>query len=99
VTHRLVYRPRAAQDLDNIYDWIANWADPESAREIVGRIEKRCEGLALFPNRGTPHPEVCEGLRTVVTGKAVIAYIVDGPEVVILHVKYGGQELRGSNLG
>jgi plasmid stabilization system protein ParE len=99
VVHRLVYRPKAAEDLERIYDWLADWTDPATARGIIDRIERRCEGLRHFPHRGTPHPEVRTNLRTIVEGKAVIAYTVEEQQVQIVHVKYGGQELREENLG
>jgi plasmid stabilization system protein ParE len=99
VPRKLVYRPRAAEDLDTIYDWIADYADPGTALGITGRIEAHCEKLVDFPERGTPRDDVRAGLRTTVIGKAVIAYMVDSAEVAIVHIKYGGQELREENLG
>ena len=95
---RLRFRPRAKQDLRRIYDFIAGFAGPASARGIIDGIEARCLTLLDYPNRGTPHPEIRRGLRTVPLGKAVIAYRVEDRDVVIVRVRYGGQQWLPNDL-
>ena len=90
---RLRFRPRANQDLRRIYLFIADFAGPASARAIVAAIEAHCRTLLDYPHRGTPHPELRPGLRTVPVGKAVVAYRVDNRDVIIVRVRYGGQQL------
>ena len=95
---RVVYRPRAAEDLDRIYDWIADFAGPDSAKRIVDGITKRCDSLRENPQRCRPRPELGEGIRTTVTGKAVIAIRVQGKDVEIVRVRYAGQQVLASDM-
>jgi toxin ParE1/3/4 len=90
---RLRFRPRAKQDLRRIYRFISDFAGPASARVIIAGIEAYCRTLLDYPHRGTPHPELRPGLRTVALGKAVIAYRVEVRDVIIVRVRYGGQQL------
>jgi plasmid stabilization system protein ParE len=39
------------------------------------------------------------GLRTIPHGKAVIAYVVEARQVVIVRVRYGGQQLEPADFG
>lgn len=94
MARRLRFRPRAKEDLDRIYDFIADFAGAPSAHRIQSEIEAQCRKLTTWPHRGTPHPEMRAGLRTVPCGKAVIAYLVEARDVVIVRVRYGGQQLR-----
>jgi len=95
---RLRFRPRAKQDLRRIYAFISDFAGPASARGIIAGIEAQCRTLLDYPHRGTPHPELRPGLRTVPLGKAVIAYRVEGRDVIILRIRYGGQQLFAEDM-
>jgi toxin ParE1/3/4 len=98
VARRLLLRPRARQDLDRIYDFIADYAGASSAGRITGKIEAQCRKLLVWPHRGTPHPELREGLRTIPCGKAVIAYLVGSQQIDIVRIRYGGQILGPEDL-
>jgi toxin ParE1/3/4 len=95
---RLRFRPRANQDLKRIYLFIADFAGPASARRIVAGIEAYCRTLLTYPNRGAPHSELGPGLRTVPLGKAVVAYRVENRDVIIVRVRYGGQQLQPEDV-
>ncbi len=84
--------------MNRIYDFIADFAGAATASRITSEIEDRCRGLLAWPHRGSPHPEFREGLRTVPVGKAVIAYLVEGSNVEVLRIRYGGQQLRAEDL-
>ena len=94
----LSYRPAAEADILNIYDSIADFADPQSANRITCEIRERCERLTDFPEQGTPRDDLRPGIRTVVIGKAVIAYRLENEDVVVVHIRYGGQEMRPERL-
>ena len=95
---RLRFRPRADQDLKRIYNFVADFAGSASARTIIAGIEAHCQTLLDYPRRGTPHPELRPGLRTVPLGKAVIAYRVENRNVIIVRIRYGGQQLRPQDV-
>ncbi len=98
MARRLLLRPRARQDLDRIYDFIAAYAGASSAARITEKIEAQCRKLLAWPHRGSPHPELREGLRTIPCGKAVIAYLVDRQQIVIVRIRYAGQTLGPEDM-
>ncbi len=94
MVHKVVFSEQAWRDADEIYDWIAGKADPETAEGYVGRIIAFCEALRDFPNRGSPREELAAGLRTTsFERKAVIAYMVEGQAVRILRVLHHGKDV------
>jgi toxin ParE1/3/4 len=94
VTHRVDFSETAWQDADEIYRWIADRADPQTAQHYVDRIIDYCSGLRNFPNRGTPRADLAPGMRTTVfEGRAVIVYVVQGNAVRILRILHKGRDL------
>lgn len=43
----------AEQDLESIYDYIAEFDSPANADYVLDRLMKAAEGLATFPERGS----------------------------------------------
>jgi len=94
VTHTVVYEPEARDDLFDIYDFIAERADPVTAFHYVERIQSSCECLATFPQRGTAADDIRPGLRFVGFERRVsIALTVAGDSIRILRVLYGGRDM------
>lgn len=90
----------ADADLDAIYRWIADRADPDTALRFVRRIRAACEQLADFPNRGTPHDDLVAGLRSIpFERRATIAYLVQGNEVRVARILYAGRDLTKELAG
>jgi toxin ParE1/3/4 len=97
---KIVYRPPALNDLRALYDWIDERSDAETARNYTRRLRDVCRNLSEFPNRGTPHPELMKGLRTVpFERRATIAYRVAGDEIEILRILHGGRDLDQALTG
>jgi toxin ParE1/3/4 len=87
VTQPVEWHALAKADLFDIYDWIAERADPETAFAYTSRIERRCQALRAFPHRGTPRNELESGLRTITFERRVlIAYRVEKDRVLILRL-------------
>lgn len=94
MAHRVEFSEIAWQDADEIYDWIADKADPETALGYLIRIHDFCYTLRDFPNRGAPRDDLAAGVRTTVfEGKAVIVYAVKGNEVQVLRILHRGRDL------
>jgi toxin ParE1/3/4 len=88
----LIYQPSARADLDSLYDWIADRADPHTAFGYVGRIQAACRALLDFPGRGTPRGELGPGLRSVsFERRATIHYRVTDDAVEIVRVLHKGR--------
>ena len=90
--HKIVFRPAAENDLNSLYNYIAERAGRAIAGRYIGRIEAACMRLADFPERGTKRNELLEGLRIIgFERRAAIAFIVEADTVRILRIFYGGQ--------
>ncbi|MBB1160882.1 type II toxin-antitoxin system RelE/ParE family toxin [Piscinibacter sp. SJAQ100] len=92
----VVYAPEAADQLEELYRYIAERRSPVVAERYTSAVIETCEGLALFPLRGVSREDIRPGLRvTHHGGRTVIAYAVDQEprRVSILGVLYGGQDL------
>jgi toxin ParE1/3/4 len=100
VALELVYLAPAQADLDALYDWIADGADPDTAHAYVGRVQAACRALLSFPGRGTPQDALSEGLRSVAfERRATIFYRVTGRTVEIVRVLGKGRNLQAAFEG
>lgn len=95
MTYTVRFAPEAADQLEALYRYVASSASPTVAADYVDAIVAHCEGLAVFPHRGTMRDDIRPGLRTSSYKKrAVIATFVDdeAEQITILGVFYGGQD-------
>ena len=97
MTHKVVWREAAGADLEALYDWIADCADPGIALRFTLRIEAACERLINFPRRGTPRDDLYPGLRSMPFERAVtIFYLVDNDEVQIVRILHAGRDVTSA---
>ncbi len=91
--YRVVFRPRAAADLFDLYSHIANKSGLKVAGAYVARIEAACLALETFPERGTRRGHILPGLRTMgFERRATILFQVLETEVAIIRVLHGGRD-------
>lgn len=84
---RLLKRPQAENDLDEIWWYIAQ-DNPSNADRFLDQIQERFLALADFPKMGTGRDDLKAGLRSHPVGNYLIFYLPlpDGIEVVrVLH--------------
>ena len=90
--HKIVFHRAAENDLEGIYEYIAERGSGRVAGQYIGQIEADCMKLADFPERGTKRHELLPGLRIVGFERtASIAFMVDADTVFIMRVLYGGR--------
>jgi plasmid stabilization system protein ParE len=93
MTHQVVFSPEALEQIADLYRYIASESSPGIALRYTEAIVSYCEGLSVFPLRGTKRDDVRAGLRiTHYKKRAVIAFAVGAEWVAILGVFYGGQD-------
>ncbi|WP_291824832.1 type II toxin-antitoxin system RelE/ParE family toxin [Bosea sp. (in: a-proteobacteria)] len=91
----IIVRPAAQQDLKEIYDWIADHASEATAIRFIRRIQSGYASLSDYPQRGTRREGLMTGLRTFgIDRRVTVAFRIDGQEVVILRILYGGRDLE-----
>ncbi|WIY83526.1 type II toxin-antitoxin system RelE/ParE family toxin [Propionimicrobium sp. PCR01-08-3] len=91
---RIVYSPRAREQLTDLYTWIADRSGfPDRAEGYVSAILDYCDGLTKFPFVGVARDDLRPGLRTIgFRRRVVIAFAVTDDTVEILGIYYGGRD-------
>jgi plasmid stabilization system protein ParE len=91
--YRVVFSPEAESQLVELYQYIAAQASPVTAARYTEAIVAHCERLQAFPHRGTPREDIRPGLRvTHYKGRCVVAFDVEGDQVSVLGIFYGGRD-------
>lgn len=97
---RVRLRPKANQELKDIYDWIVSESgQPQIAEKLLGRILDRCESLGEFPMQGRARDDLKQGVRILPFERtAVIAYRILSDEVEVINIFYAGRDYETSLL-
>jgi len=90
---RVLIRPKADDDLEEIYAWIAR-DDPAAAERHIRRLVAAALGLRHYPERGTARPEIGEGARSLVVVRYLILYRICENFVEIVRFIHGARDLR-----
>ena len=94
MTHRVVFSPEASEDLLGLHDYIAARSGGVQALRCIERIERWCEGLRRFPERGFVRDDIRSGVRVMGFERRVtIAFRVLPDTVTILRILYSGRDL------
>ena len=92
MSHRIRFHPLVERDLDEITNWIIDYAGREAAGRRLAEIRETIAGLADVPHRGSLRNEIAPGLRAIPAGRmAVVSFTVDDEarEVYVQAVTYG----------
>lgn len=71
-SRHVVFRREALQQLEELYDYIADAGSAENAARYTNAIVTYCDGLSHFPRRGTARDDIRPGLRTIGYRKRVV---------------------------
>ncbi len=97
--YKVVFAPRAEEQLDHLYMYIALSSGETRADHYVGSIVTQCLSLATFPERGTKRDDIRPNLRTMGYNRsATIAFSINHSiaTVTILGVFYDGQNYEAA---
>jgi toxin ParE1/3/4 len=86
--------PRAAQDLDEVLEYIAEHR-PLTAKSVAARIREKLELLAKQPLLGEHSPEFGSDYRRFTVERWVILYKLEGGAVEIHRIVDGARDLGG----
>jgi plasmid stabilization system protein ParE len=89
---KVIIRGKAADDLDQIYSWIAK-DNPRAARDMVLRVHDRIARLELEALAHMGRPGRVEGTRELVEYPYIVVYQVaaERTEIIILSVIHGAR--------
>jgi toxin ParE1/3/4 len=94
VVDKVVLSPRALEDLQSIFLYVAKAAGIPTAEGYERRIREACLTLRDFPLRGMPREDIAPGIRTLpFERRGVIAYSAQPGSVRILRILHGGRDL------
>lgn len=89
---RLVFRPEAEADLQDIHDQIA-YDSPARARAFIALLRDRCGPLRQFPEMGRVRDDLRPGLRSLPVDRYVVIYGVFGDVVEIVTIVHGSRDV------
>lgn len=88
------YTPAALDDLQSIFDYLADQADTGVADRYLDRIQNYIGGFDLFAERGARRDDLRPGVRLIGFEKRVtILFEVRRDDVIIIAIAYGGQDI------
>ncbi len=92
---KVVFRPFAESDLNELYDFLSGRAGPFRALAYIERIETACQSLSDFPERGAAREDLSPGIRLIgFERRASIAFLVEPDCVRIVRIFYGGRDIE-----
>lgn len=89
---RLLITPLAAQDLEEIGDYIAQ-NNPKRAISFVNELRTQCEKLCLNPLGYRRRPELSDNLRSCAHSNYVIFFESSQEQVNIIRVLHGARDI------
>jgi toxin ParE1/3/4 len=82
----LIYSPRAARDLDEIYDFTeANWGF-QQAEDYIFQIRDSCRSLSAGGNLGRPATRIRHGYLMIRCGSHFIIYRQTASAITIIRI-------------
>ena len=90
---RLVIRPQALTDLDDIFDYIAE-DSLDRAITFIRKLYQQMEAVAASPNIGRRRDALLPGLRSFPYGNYLIFYISLDDGVDVVRVLNGARDLE-----
>jgi len=96
--YRILWAPIAAQDLDDIIDYIAAVDGPESAVRVYNKVKKRTQTLSTSPKRCRIVPELrsvgVAEYRELIVSPYRVFFRIDEKNVGILGILDGRRDLE-----
>jgi len=89
---RLLITPLAAQDLEEIGDFIAQ-DNPQRASSFISELRMQCKKICLNPAGYRPRPELTNNLRSCAHGNYVIFFENSQDRVTIIRILHGARDI------
>jgi toxin ParE1/3/4 len=91
---RVLKRPQAEADLDDIWWYIAQ-DSPQNADRFLDRIHDKCLVLAEFPQMGVVQDDLKPNLRSFSVGNYLIFYFPIEGGIDVVRVLQGARDIEG----
>ena len=94
---RIRLSERAADDLTDIYDYIAK-SNPRAAKSVLNAIEAKIRSIAALGLTGTSKGDVKPDLRAAVFRNHLIYFHVTASHLLILRILHGRQDITSEDF-
>jgi len=84
--------PLAEQDLDAIWDYIAE-DNVDAADRLIDTIVQKCEMLAVHPRMGQLRPDLAPRLRSFSVGNYIVLYRPTDAGIEVARVVHGARDV------
>ena len=90
-----IWSPIAAQDLLDIWDYVASDGSPAVADKQLHEIDRSCFALGRWPEYGKARDDVRVGLRSVSVSRYEVFYRVTKTAIEIVRVLHERRDVDG----
>jgi toxin ParE1/3/4 len=91
---KVLFTPLAHEDLQIIWDYLAEEASEETADGILDFIQEKCERIAAYPMAGKIRYELLANLRSFVVKSYVVFYIPLSDGIDVLRVLHSARDIE-----
>ena len=91
---QILFTPLAAEDLREIWVYLAENSDSETANKFLSAIKKKCETVSEFPEIGRVRHEYLVNLRSFPFGKYIIFYLPLEQGIEVLRIVHGSRDVQ-----
>ena len=89
---RVLRRPRAAEDIAAVWDFIAD-DNPDAADHWVDQLDTQLRLLATQPLMGLARDELAPGIRSFPFGRYLVFYLPIGDGIDVVRVLHGTRDV------
>lgn len=89
--YNIIYTQEANSQLLEIFNYIADLADLETAQNYTEKVLQESDSLSNFPVRGISRDDLMPGLRVTHYKRTAILFAIMNNNVVILGSYHGGR--------
>lgn len=83
---------QARRDIDDIWEYVAS-DDSAAADRLIDRIYAISRRLADFPESGPARPDIAPGVRSLMAGRYLLLYQINGDAVDVARVVHGARDI------
>ena len=91
---RVIFTPLAQEDLQTIWDYLAEEAGEDVADGVLEAIQEKSAKIAAFPEAGQIRNELLVNLRSFVIKSYVVFYMPLSDGIDVVRVLHGARDIE-----
>ncbi len=90
---QILFTPLATEDLQEIWIYLAENADSQTANKFLLTVKKKCETVVAFPEMGRVRHEYLINLRSFPFDKYIIFYLPLDEGIEVLRIIHSSRDI------